>query len=172
MKKKEVVVKNKLNHQIENKSIRIIKSDSLDGVYSKSEAINLALKDGNDLIEVSSNNNVSICVIMDYSKFCYKQKKTEKEKSKNNKKIEQKELRFTPNIGENDLNIKIKKAGKFILDGNDVKISVYFSGREMSYTEHGKIVIAKVIHALQEHSKIKSDISMNGRNMTVIIGPK
>lgn len=163
--------KNKINHQILNREVRITKSDN-NGLYSKGEAIRIAESQECDLIEVSESGGVSICVVMDYAKFLFQQKKQEKERQKNQKRVEIKELRFTPNIGEHDLEIKVRQAEKFIKSGDEVKIAVKFSGREMAYQDHGKILIARIMESLQDIIKIKSPITMSGKMMMTVLAPR
>ncbi|MBR4017757.1 MAG: translation initiation factor IF-3, partial [Oscillospiraceae bacterium] len=138
----EVLIIAKLDHQlneeIRDKEIRVIGEDGAQlGIMSADEANAMADEQGLDLVKISPNAVPPVCKIMDYSKFCFDQKKREKEAKKNQRVVEVKEIRMSPSIDTNDLNTKIKAAQKFLADGNRVKVSVRFRGREMAYTNLG-----------------------------------
>ncbi|MBQ8768709.1 MAG: translation initiation factor IF-3, partial [Oscillospiraceae bacterium] len=128
-----------LNEEIQDKEIRLIGADGAQlGIMSADEANKLAEEQGLDLVKISPNAVPPVCKIMDYSKFCFDQKKREKEAKKNQKVVEIKEIRMSPSIDTNNFNTKVKAAMKFLADGNRVKVSVRFRGREMAHTEIGK----------------------------------
>ena len=136
----EVLTISKLDHQlneeIRDKEIRLIGADGAQlGIMSAAQANALAEEQGMDLVKISPNAVPPVCKIMDYSKFCYDQKKREKDAKKNQKVVEIKEIRMSPSIDTNDFNTKVKAAQKFLMDGNRVKVSVRFRGREMAHTE-------------------------------------
>ena len=128
-----------LNEEIRDKEIRLIGADGAQlGIVSAAQANAMAEEQGMDLVKISPNAVPPVCKIMDYSKFCFDQKKREKEAKKNQRVVEIKEIRMSPSIDTNDLNTKVKAAQKFLADGNRVKVSVRFRGREMAHTNLGE----------------------------------
>ena len=125
-----------LNEEIRDKEVRLIGADGAQlGIVSSAQANAMAEEQGLDLVKISPNAVPPVCKIMDYSKFCYDQKKREKDAKKNQRVVEIKEIRMSPSIDTNDLNTKVKSAQKFLADGNRVKVSVRFRGREMAHPE-------------------------------------
>ena len=125
-----------------------------------------------DLVLVSMNSNPKVCKIMDYGKFRFEQAKKEKEARKKSKGIETKEIRITPNIDTHDFEFKCKNAEKFLKDGNKVKITVRFRGREMNYVKLGENVLNKFMESLKDISNIEKKPLLEGKNMFIIISPK
>ena len=124
-----------LNEEIRDKEVRLIGADGAQlGIVSAAQANAMAEEQGMDLVKISPNAVPPVCKIMDYSKFCFDQKKREKEAKKNQRVVEIKEIRMSPSIDTNDFNTKVKAAQKFLGDGNRVKVSVRFRGREMAHT--------------------------------------
>ena len=133
----------------------------------------LAEEQGMDLVKISPNAVPPVCKIMDYSKFCYDQKKREKDAKKNQKVVEVKEIRMSPSIDTNDLNTKIRAALKFLADGNRVKVSVRFRGREMAHQQIGMEVLNRVKDDLQELAVVESfPTKIEGRQMIMVLAPK
>ena len=125
-----------------------------------------------DLVLVSMNSNPKVCKIMDYGKFRFEQAKKEKEARKKSKGIETKEIRITPNIDTHDFEFKCKNAEKFLKDGNKVKITVRFRGREMNYVKLGENVLNKFMESLKDISKVQKKPLLEGKNMFIILSPK
>lgn len=125
-----------------------------------------------DLVLVSMNSNPKVCKIMDYGKFRFEQAKKEKEARKKSKGIETKEIRITPNIDTHDFEFKCKNAEKFLKDGNKVKITVRFRGREMNYVKLGENVLNKFMESLKDVSNIEKKPLLEGKNMFIILSPK
>ena len=125
-----------------------------------------------DLVLVSMNSNPKVCKIMDYGKFRFEQAKKEKEARKKSKGIETKEIRITPNIDTHDFEFKCKNAEKFLKDGNKVKITVRFRGREMNYVKQGEEVLKSFITGLEEVSTVEKKPLLEGKNMFIILVPK
>ena len=151
----EVLIIAKLDHQLNeeicDKEIRLIGADGAQlGIVSAAEANAMADEQGLDLVKISPNAVPPVCKIMDYSKFCFDQKKREKEAKKNQKVVEIKEIRMSPSIDTNDLNTKVKAAVKFLNDGNRVKVSVRFRGREMAHTNLGEKLLMDFADACTE----------------------
>jgi len=125
-----------------------------------------------DLVKVSPNAKPPVCRIMDYGKYKYELAKKEKEAKKNQKVINVKEIRMTPTIEDHDLNVKAKKTMDFLKDGNRVKVSVRFRGRELGHTEAGKEVLMKFAQLTSEYGTIEKQPQMEGRNMVMFLVPK
>ena len=125
-----------------------------------------------DLVLVSMNSNPKVCKIMDYGKFRFEQAKKEKEARKKSKGIETKEIRITPNIDTHDFEFKCKNAEKFLKDGNKVKITVRFRGREMNYVKLGENALNKFMESLKDISNIEKKPLLEGKNMFIILSPK
>ncbi len=162
-----------LNEEIRDKEIRVIGEDGAQlGIMSADEANKLAEEKGYDLVKISPNATPPVCKIMDYSKFCFDQKKREKEAKKNQRVVEVKEIRMSPSIDTNDLNTKIKAAQKFLSDGNRVKVSVRFRGREMAHTNLGEKLLMDFAEACAEIATMEKNPKLEGRFMGMFLAPK
>ena len=173
----EVLTISKLDHQlndeIRDKELRVIGSDGAQlGIMSAAEANALADEQGLDLVKISPNATPPVCKIMDYSKFCFDQKKREKEARKNQKVVEIKEIRMSPSIDTNDFNTKAKNAQKFLKEGNRVKVSVRFRGREMAHTNLGEKLLMEFAEACSELSTMEKNPKLEGRFMAMFLTPK
>ncbi len=125
-----------------------------------------------DLVLVAPNSNPVVCKIMNYGKYKFEQAKKEKEAKKKQKILEVKEVRVTPNIEEHDFGFKLKNAKKFLEDGNKVKITVRFRGREINNSKAGEIVLNKFIENLEEIATVEKKPKLEGRNMFTILAKK
>ena len=162
-----------LNEEIQDKEVRLIGVDGAQlGIVSAAEANDMAEEQGLDLVKISPNAVPPVCKIMDYSKFCFDQKKREKEAKKNQKVVEIKEIRMSPSIDTNDLNTKIKSALKFLGDGNRVKVSVRFRGREMAHTDIGEKLLMDFAAACAEIATMEKNPKLEGRFMAIFLAPK
>ena len=162
-----------LNEEIQDKEIRLIGADGAQlGIMSAEEANNMAEEQGLDLVKISPNAVPPVCKIMDYSKFCFDQKKKEKEAKKNQKVVEIKEIRMSPSIDTNDFNTKVKAATKFLADGNRVKVSVRFRGREMAHTNLGEKLLMDFAGACSEIANMEKNPKLEGRFMAMFLTPK
>ena len=144
----EVLTISKLDHQlneeIRDKEIRVIGHDGAQlGIMPPADALRLAEEHEMDLVKISPNATPPVCKIMDYGKFRFEQTKKEKEARKNQHVVEIKEVRMSPGIDVNDFNVKLKNAQKFLKDGNRVKVTVRFRGREMAHTNIGEQLLQK-----------------------------
>ena len=166
-------LEHQLNEEIQDKEIRLIGEDGAQlGIMSGEAANALAEEQGLDLVKISPNATPPVCKIMDYSKFCYDQKKREKDAKKNQKVVEVKEIRMSPSIDTNDLNTKIKAALKFLADGNRVKVSVRFRGREMAHTNIGEKLLMDFAEACSETAAMEKSPKLEGRFMAIFLAPK
>ena len=162
-----------LNEEIRDKEIRLIGADGAQlGIVSAAQANEMAEEQGMDLVKISPNAVPPVCKIMDYSKFCFDQKKREKEAKKNQRVVEIKEIRMSPSIDTNDLNTKVKAATKFLNDGNRVKVSVRFRGREMAHTNIGEKLLMDFAEACAEIASMEKNPKLEGRFMSMFLSPK
>ena len=162
-----------LNEEIRDKEVRLIGAEGGQlGIMSAAEANRLAEEQGLDLVKISPNAVPPVCKIMDYSKFCFDQKKKEKEAKKNQKVVEIKEIRMSPSIDTNDFNTKVKSAQKFLKDGNRVKVSVRFRGREMAHTNLGEKLLMDFAAACTDVANMEKNPKLDGRFMAMFLTPK
>ena len=162
-----------LNEEIRDKEIRVIGEDGSQlGIMSAAQALAMAEEQELDLVKISPNAVPPVCKIMDYSKFCFDQKKREKEAKKNQRVVEIKEIRMSPSIDTNDLNTKIKAAQKFLTDGNRVKVSIRFRGREMAHTNIGEKILLDFADACSEIASMEKNPKLEGRFMAMFLTPK
>lgn len=142
------------------------------GVVSLQEALQKAEDNNLDLVEVSAAANPSVCRIMDYGKYRYEQQKREREARKRHKTITVKEVKMRPNIEEHDFQVKVRNAQRFLEDGNKVKCTLRFRGREIVHKDLGRIVLQRLAESVEAVSKIERHPSMEGRTMIMILGPR
>ena len=162
-----------LNEEIRDKEIRLIGADGAQlGIMSSAQANALAEEQGMDLVKISPKAVPPVCKIMDYSKFCYDQKKREKDAKKNQRVVEIKEIRMSPSIDTNDFNTKVKAAQKFLADGNRVKVSVRFRGREMAHTNLGEKLLIDFAKDCAEIASMEKNPKLEGRFMAMFLTPK
>ncbi|RCX13785.1 translation initiation factor 3 (bIF-3) [Anaerobacterium chartisolvens] len=162
-----------INEEIRDKEIRLIDSDgSMIGVISSKEAQKMANSKNLDLVKIAPQGNPPVCKIMDYGKYMFELAKKEKEARKNQKIINMKEVRISPGIEEHDLEFKVKNAYKFLKDGDKVKVSVKFRGREMNYTSLGQVVLEKFAEEVKEVGIVERRPKLEGRSMIMILNPK
>lgn len=142
------------------------------GIMSSQEALALAEEKELDLVKIAPNATPPVCRIMDYGKFRFDQLKKQKEAKKNQRVVEIKEIRMSPSIDTNDLNTKIKNATKFLKDGNRVKVTVRFRGREMAHTSLGEVLLEKFGESCAEVATVEKGAKLEGRNMSMFLSPK
>ena len=162
-----------INGQIRAKEVQLI-SDTGEklGMVPLSRALEIAGEKKLDLVLVSPNSQVPVCKIMNYGKYKFEQSKKEKEAKKKQKIQETKELRITPNIEEHDFSFRAKNARKFLEDGNKVKITVRFRGRELNNTKMGESVLNQFISNLEDISVVEKKPKLEGKNMFIILAKK
>jgi len=162
-----------INEQIRAKEVQIIDDEGKKvGPISLNDALDMAYEKKLDLVLVAPNNDVPICKLMNYGKYKFEQAKREKEAKKKQKTFELKEIRITPNIEEHDFDFKCKNAKKFIEDGNKVKVTVRFRGRELNYVKLGEEVLNKFIEELAEVATPEKKPILEGKNMFIILAKK
>lgn len=164
--------KNRLNHQIRAKEIRLIDSEGkMLGIFPVNEALRMAEQRDLDLVEISPAANPPICKIMDYAKFVYEQQKREKVQKRQAASQQMKELRFTARIATHDFNFKTRHAREFLLEGNKVKATVFFRGREILNQKVGEELLQKFVEELQDISKVDSPAKLEGKKLSLTLSP-
>ena len=162
-----------INGQIRAKEVQLISDNGEKlGMLPIARALEIAEEKKLDLVLVSPNAQVPVCKIMNYGKYKFEQAKKEKEAKKKQKVLEVKEIRVTPNIEEHDFGFKSKNARKFLQDGNKVKITVRFRGREVNNSKAGEMVLNKFIENLEDVSIVEKSPKLEGRNMFTILAKK
>lgn len=163
----------RINEEIRVKEVRVVgaEGDPL-GIMPIKEALQKAQENEVDLVEVAPMAKPPVCRIMDYGKYKYEQSKREKEAKKKQKIISVKEIKLRPNIEEHDLQVKTKNIIRFLNDGDKVKVTVMFRGREMAHTDLGKQLLDKVATQITDTAIIERHPKVEGRNMIMIVAPK
>ena len=166
-------LEHQINEEIRDKELRVIgaNGDQL-GIMSSADALALAEEKELDLVKIAPNAVPPVCTIMDYGKFRFEQLKKEKEAKKNQRVVEVKEIRMSPSIDTNDLNTKVKNAMKFLKDGNRVKVTVRFRGREMAHTSLGEVLLKQFGESCAEVATVEKGAKLEGRNMSMFLSPK
>jgi translation initiation factor IF-3 len=153
--------------------VRLIDAEGeMVGVVSLRDALMAAEDAGLDLVEVSPNAEPPVCKILDYGKFKYEAQKKAAEARKKQKIIEVKEIKLRPNIDDNDYDVKMKSARRFLDEGDKVKVTMRFRGREMAHQDIGMSVLVKVRDDLQDLSKVEQMPRLEGRQMVMVLSPK
>ncbi len=162
-----------LNEEIRDREIRVIGHDGAQlGIMSSADALRMAEEREMDLVKISPNATPPVCKIMDYGKFRFEQTKKEKEARKNQRVVEVKEVRMSPGIDTNDFNVKLKNAQKFLKEGNRVKVTVRFRGREMAHTNIGEQLLKKFGEDCAEVAAVEKNPKLDGRHMSMFLSPK
>ncbi len=162
-----------INEEITDKEVRLIGEDGAQlGIMSGEAAFEIASDKGYDLVKISPNAVPPVCKIMDYGKYRFEQSKREKESRKNQRIIEIKEIRMSPSIGENDFNVKLRNGKKFLADGNRLKVTIRFRGRELAHTSIGEDLLNKFSAGCADVAVVDKQPRMEGRHMSVTLSPK
>jgi translation initiation factor IF-3 len=162
-----------VNEQIRISPVRVVdQNGNMLGVIPTSEAQQLALQAGLDLVEVAPTVRPPVCRIMDYGKFKYEQKKRQAKNTKQHQ-VQIKEIRLRPKTGDHDIEFKVKRAREFLSHRDKVKINVIFKGRENAHHERGREMLQEIIQALEDVAKVEKAPGMeSGRNMTAVLAPR
>lgn len=162
----------RINENIVAKEVRLVGENVEQGVYPISQAIDIADRQGLDLVEISPNAVPPVCKVVDYQKFLYQQKKREKEIKKKSTTVVVKEIRFGPQTDEHDYNFKLKHAQEFIKQGCKIRAYVFFKGRSILFKEQGEILLLRLANDLEEVAKVESMPELEGKKMSVMLSPK
>ena len=162
-----------LNEDIREPQVRLIGDDGEQlGIMSSEEALEKAMEQDLDLVMISPQAKPPVFKIMDYGKYRFEQSKREKEAKKNQHVIEVKEIRMSPSIGENDFLVKLRNGQKFLAEGNRLKVTVRFRGREMAHTDLGRQLLERFAEECAEIAKLDKGAKLEGRLMTEFLSPK
>ena len=162
-----------INEEIRDKEVRLVGTEGEQlGVVPLATAQNMAIEKNLDLVKIAPQATPPVCKIMDYGKYKFEQAKREKEARKNQKVIEIKEVRLSLNIDTNDFNTKVNRAIKFLEDGDKVKASLRFRGREMAHPELGTSIMKRFTEAVAEVGNVEKQPQLEGRSMVMFISPK
>jgi translation initiation factor IF-3 len=163
----------RVNRMIRISPVRVITGDGEQlGVLPIEEALAAALERGLDLVEVAPTARPPVVKIMDYGKFKFEEAKAARAAKKKQHVIQLKEVKYRPGIDDHDFDFKTRHAREFLGDGNKVKVTMMFRGRQMAHLELGKAVLDRVAAALVDVGKVESDAKLEGRNMTMVLAPK
>lgn len=162
-----------INEEIRDKEVRLVSATGEQlGIMSAREALEKAMEADLDLVKISPTAVPPVCKLMDYGKFKFEQTKREKEAKKNQRVVEIKEVRMSPSIDVNDFNVKLRNAQKFLGEGNRVKVTVRFRGREMAHTDIGKNLLVKFAEECGEVATLDKEPKLDGRHMSIFLSPK
>ncbi|WP_083499891.1 translation initiation factor IF-3 [Tropicibacter naphthalenivorans] len=162
----------RVNDRIRANEIRLIGAEGENvGVVTPARAMELAERAGLDLVEISPNATPPVCKIMDFGKFKYEQQKRESEARKKQKIIEVKEVKFRPGTDVHDYQVKMRNVLKFLENGDKVKVTLRFRGREMAHQDLGRDLLQRVSEDVKEIGKVENMPKMEGRQMVMMIGP-
>ena len=164
----------RINEQIRVREVRLIREDGeqQQGIIPTIEALEIAREQGLDLVEVAPNAVPPVVKIMNYGKFKFENEKKVRDSKKRQKLLKLKEIRMQPKIDEHDLDFKSKHVREFLLEGNKVKVTVRFRGREMAHTELGLDVLNDVLKRIEGDFVMDKAPSMEGRFMSMVLSPK
>ena len=162
-----------INEEIRDKEVRLIGADGSQlGVMSSAQALAIAEQQELDLVKIAPGSVPPVCRLMDYDKHRFEQSKREKEMRRNQKTMEIKEVQLSATIEENDIGVKLKNALRFLADGNKVKVSIRFRGRQIAHSEIGLKVMQDFAQRVQDVAVVERKPSIEGRNMLMILAPK
>ena len=165
-------MEHQINEEIRDKEVRLIGDDGEQlGILPIQQAQEIAVEKGMDLVKIAPQAKPPVCKVMDYGKFRFEQAKREKEARKNQRVVEIKEIRLTPNIDIGDLNTKVKNACRFLQDGNKVKVSVRFRGREVTHSSLGQELLHRFAELCSECSTVEKQPKLEGRQMLMFLAP-
>ncbi|RHT57041.1 translation initiation factor IF-3 [Butyricicoccus sp. OM04-18BH] len=165
-------MEHQINEEIRDKEVRLISNDGEQlGIVAIQKAQEIAVEKGMDLVKIAPQAKPPVCKIMDYGKFRFEQAKREKEARKNQRVVEIKEIRLTPNIDIGDLNTKVKNACRFLKDGDKVKVSVRFRGREVTHSSLGQDLLHRFAELCSECSTVEKQPKLEGRQMLMFLAP-
>jgi translation initiation factor IF-3 len=163
----------RINEEIRIREVRVTGATGEQlGIMLTRDALRLAEEQHLDLVEVAPKARPPVCRIMDFGKYRYEQQKRDKEARKKQKVVTIKEVKLRPNIEQHDFDVKLKNAQRFIEEGNKVKVTVMFRGRELSHPELGNVILDKMAAALGDTVNVERTAKLEGKNMTMILSPK
>lgn len=162
----------KINNLIRATQVRLVGDNVEQGVFDLAKAIEMAVAQSLDLVEISPNAVPPVCRVVDYSKFKYDQKKKQKELKAKQQKIVMKEIRFGPNTDDHDFDFKLKHAIAFLKEGAKIKAYVHFVGRAIVFKDRGEKLLVRFAEALDEYGKVDLAPKLEGKRMFLMLSPK
>lgn len=163
----------RVNEAIRAREVRLVAEDGEQlGVMSVKEALKIAMERGVDLVEVAPGAKPPVCRLMDYGKFKYEQSKREREARKKQRVINIKEVKLRPNIENHDFEVKAKNAIRFLREGDKVKVTIMFRGREISHAQLGRNLCLRMAGLVKDMAHVEREPKVEGRNMIMILTPK
>ena len=162
----------RVNRQIRISPVRVIAPDGEQiGILPIERAMEIAEEQGLDLVEVAPLARPPVCRIMDYGKFKYEEQRQAREARKKQHHVQLKEVKMRPGIEDHDFDFKVRHAKRFLEEGNKVKLTMMFRGRQMAHPEYGRKVLDRVYQELQEVSKVEAQPMLEGRSMVMVLAP-
>lgn len=162
----------RVNERISSPKVRLVdENGEMIGVLSHKDALERAYKAGLDLVEVSPNADPPVCKILDYGKYKFEEQKRRAEIRKKQKVIDIKEIQLRPGIDKHDFDVKMRSARKFIEEGDKLKVTLRFRGRELSHQELGMDVLNRVKDSLQDIAKVEQHPKLEGKRVIMVMGP-
>jgi len=162
-----------INEEITDAEVRLIDEDGTQlGIMTSEEAMKIAIEKEVDLVKIAGNSKPPVCKIMDYGKYRYEQTKREKEVRRHQHIVEIKEIRMSPSIGINDFNVKLRNGQKFLKEGDRLKVTIRFRGREMAHTDIGEKLLLKFADECAEFGNVDKNPKLDGRHMSLFLTPK
>jgi len=161
-----------VNERIRISQVRVIGDDGAQlGVIAPTDALRLAREKGLDLVEVAPQTNPPVCRIMDFNKFRYEEQRREREAKKKHHVAKLKEVKFKPHIEQHDYQVKLGMLQRFLMRGDQAKVTMVYRGRELAHTELGRRILGRLIDDLKPISKVERNPMLDGRFMTMVFGP-
>lgn len=163
----------RINEEIRVREVRVVDGDGTQlGIMPAKDALRLAEERQMDLVEVSAQARPPVCRIMDFGKYKYEQSKREKEAKKKQRIVNIKEVKLRPNIEDHDFGVKVKNAARFLKDGDKVKATIVFRGREIVHTKLGQALLQRLAEEVKDMSTVERQPKLEGKNMIMILAPK
>ena len=162
-----------INEQIRDREVRVVSKDGEQlGIMPTSEAMRMAREAELDLVKIAPNAKPPVCKIIDYGKYRYEMARKEKEARKKQKTVDVKELRLSPSIDTHDVQVKVKKANEFLKNGDKVKVSIRFRGREIGHSKAGMLILENFAKETAEFGVIDKEPKMEGKSLVMFLAPK
>jgi translation initiation factor IF-3 len=163
----------RINEYIRVREVRLVDAEgNQKGIVATMQAIQMARDAGLDLVEVAPHAQPPVCKLLDYGKYKFELEKKSRESRKHQKQIRIKEIRMQPKIDQHDLEFKTRHIREFLDEGNKVKVTIRFRGRELAHTELGKEVLDRILQMLEDSFIIEKPAQMEGRMMSLLLNPK
>lgn len=163
----------RVNKEINVRQVRLVNAEGENvGIVARDDAMNMAVEAGLDLVEVSPNADPPVCKILDFGKYKYETQKKKNEARKKQRTIEIKEVKLRPNIDDHDYDVKMKRMRKFLTDGDKVKVTLRFRGREVTHQSIAQELLSKVRDEVEDLAKPEQMPKMEGRQMIMVLAPR